>query len=141
VTDDLQQVRVKVAEAHGLPARAASLLDGETVEELETQAGKLATLVGMHGGPGREEPTDVFSVGRREKERRCRELHDALTGRHGRQSRDDRGRFVGSGFDGGARSPVSADPPTGGDVLADALRTGSHDVGADFGSRRELTTG
>jgi hypothetical protein len=81
MSDPLWQLRVEIVEAHGLPARAAALLVGETVEQLERQADGLAALLALHGGLTVRQPRDVVAVAAGERERRRRELVDALSGR------------------------------------------------------------
>jgi hypothetical protein len=127
----MQELRLAAAAAHGLPARAATLLDGDTVEEIEAQAERLAALVAKHNP--NPEPRTVFEFGRVQKEARRRSLIDALSG-HPQQLRDEPGRFAAGagGFDGGARPLAPAEPLTHEQVLAEALRTGSHDVGANL---------
>ena len=135
MTDPLAEVREAVAAKHGLPARAAILLHGDTVEEVEQSAERLTTLVESHDPGEPPQPPSILEWARAEKAARQRSLIDALTGRQP-QPRDDQGRFVESagtgGFDGGARPLMPPEPLTADQVLAEALRTGSHDVGANL---------
>jgi hypothetical protein len=109
MSDELDELRREVAAVHGLPPAAASFIAGQTLEELEASAAKLAELIGAAGArpeQERAEPlADVFGNTARRKQEQQRALVEALHGRP-QQPRDERGRFASSGFDGGARESV-----------------------------------
>jgi len=78
----------------------------------------LARLIGQHEQADaddltqREQPgSGFFSRAAADRERRRRELLGALTGRP-RQERDEQGRLVSGGFDGGSRTPPLPPAPT-----------------------------
>jgi hypothetical protein len=103
---ELDRVRAEVAAARGLAAEAVAFLDGQTLEQIETQADGLAKLVGTHDPqPGQGPTVDLFATSRAAKTERQRALLASFTGRS-EQPRNERGQFAS--FDGGARQPVPA---------------------------------
>jgi hypothetical protein len=99
-------LRGEVATQHGLDPRAASLLSGETVQELEENATELAHFVHTHARD--EEPVvevDPIGTALAGKAERKRQLAATIL-RPPLPSRDEQRRFAKSGFDGGARLPV-----------------------------------
>jgi hypothetical protein len=118
--DALEQLRVEIAQEHGLGRDGAQFLTGTTLQEIETQAAQLRKVLDA-GGPQREPepvaPTNLLAELRAERLARKRALAEMLTGRS--QPRDEAGRFVSSAgsvrtgpFDGGARgTPVVASDP------------------------------
>jgi hypothetical protein len=118
-----------VARQHGLDGRAARLLVGETVEELEGSAAALQELLRERAederGPAAPSPDPSTAAAAAKAERR-QTLLAALTGR-APQRRDERGRFTG--FDGGARSAVPASPESHEATLTRLLRTGEANAG------------
>jgi hypothetical protein len=101
------KVRRQVAAEHGLDWRAAKLLVGSTIPELEQSAVELANA---------------------QKAERRRTLVDALCGR---RPRDGQGRYakVATDLGGGARQSVPLPPPTHGETLSELFRTRAADVG------------
>ena len=139
---ELYSIRGEIAASRGLDARAAGLLTGSTLGEIEASADALAQLVGAHDERERDAaPVDLLAASRQQKAHRQRALTDALLGR---QPRDEAGRFVGrgGGFDGCARGQslrAPADPVAEhGRLAADLIsqsrqaRRGPADVGANF---------
>jgi hypothetical protein len=114
MSDTVTELRRAIAAQHGLSPVAASLLAGESVEELDASAAALARLV----GEGREEPESVAEAALadlfdpRARARRKQALTELFAGQPPQpreQSRDSQGRFTRSGsFDGGARQPTPA---------------------------------
>jgi hypothetical protein len=108
---DLDEVRAAICRAHELPDQVASLLQGESIDELETSAARLAELLAAREPePEPEpEPADPLAAALANrgaaKRQRQRQLMAALHGQP-TQPRDDQGRFVSGGFGGGARRPV-----------------------------------
>jgi hypothetical protein len=105
------ELRRAIAAEHGLDPKAAPLLVGESIEELEASAAALARLIGERREEPEREPApapDVFGAARRAKDAKRRALLDALGGR-APQPRDEQGRFTG--FDGGARQPMPTRRP------------------------------
>jgi hypothetical protein len=110
---ETDEVRRDVAAMHGLPEAAAGLLLGETVDELERSAAKLAELLAARA-PTEQTPeqanllADALAPG--VKQARQRALVELLhpTPRQQARPRDEHGRFTtrSGGFDGGARQPV-----------------------------------
>jgi hypothetical protein len=119
LTDDLHEVRSEVAAGRGLDARAAGLLTGTTLEEIETSADALVKLIDARRVRQDQEPPDMLTAARTEQARRKQELTARLT-RRSPQPRDELGRYASRArtFDGGARRPVPAPgdprPPTPG---------------------------
>lgn len=101
----LEALRREVATAHGLGPAAVPLITGETVEQVEATAARLARVLntGNHPEPKRkpEPPRDVFAEASAAKAQRKRELAALFSGRP--QPRDELGRFAATSFDGGAR--------------------------------------
>jgi hypothetical protein len=135
MNESQSKLRETIAAHHGLDHRAARLLVGSTIEELEASAVTLAMLIEERKD---EEPrsastatTDLFASARAGKAERQQALVDAITGRAS-QARDERGRFVSTSFDGGARTPAPRPGPTHDEWLADVLRNRRADVGASF---------
>jgi hypothetical protein len=129
------ELRRAVAADHGLDERAARLLVGATVEELEASAAALARLIRERREepePAPASPADVFGAARRAKDARKRALLNALTSA-APQRRDERGRFAGTAsFDGGARQSVESRPETHDQTLTRLLRSGEANVGGHF---------
>jgi hypothetical protein len=108
VSEPGQALRELVAREHGLPEEAASFLTGGTLEEIEISAGALLALLSSRPEPAKPEPpTNIFAAAAAEKQARQRALVEMLHGKPS-PSRDERGRFVSAGFDGGARQSVPA---------------------------------
>jgi hypothetical protein len=135
MNESQSKLRETIAAHHRLDRRAAGLLVGSTIEELEASAVKLAKLIEERED---EEPpavstatSDLFAGARARKAERQQALVNAITGRAA-QSRDERGRFVSTGFDGGARQSVPTPGPTHDEWLADVLRHRRADVAAHF---------
>ena len=105
----IDELRVDLARARGLPDTAVSFLQGGTVAELEAQADTLAGLLGTTHAQREPEPPapNPFAIAAAQKEQRKRELTAMFTGR-APQPRDPAGRFATASFDGGARQPVQA---------------------------------
>jgi hypothetical protein len=132
VSEPDKALRRFVAAEHGLDWRAANLLQGATVDELERSAEKLANLIGSHREEEEEPaPTDIFRAARQATAERKHGLGMLLSGRE--QPRDTIGRYSkpADGFSGGARQPVPR-RETHEQFLADALADGRADVGARF---------
>ena len=144
MNDDLK-VRRAVAQEHGLDGDAAKLLVGETVEELDASAARLAALV--HERDAQHEqaeqlraPTGIFELARAQKAERRERLMGALTGRA--QPRDARtGKFAAAALTirpAGRRvrrrrtSRCHQRPQTHESWLADAIASRAHDVGANL---------
>jgi hypothetical protein len=107
---ELDALRLEVAEAHGLGEAGAQFLRGESLAELEAEAGQLAALVAER--EQQPAPEDLFTAAAAAKVERRRLLHDLLCGR-APKPRDEGGRFAGrpkkptiAGLDGGARRSV-----------------------------------
>jgi hypothetical protein len=130
--DDLDQLRAEAAAARGLDPAAAQFLTGATLAEIEQAADDLARVIGQHeqadAGQSVQFGSDFFSRAAADKQRRRREFLGALTGRP-RQERDEQGRFVSGGFDGGARKSPPAPMPTHDQTLGELFRTKAADVG------------
>jgi len=134
--ESADRLRGEVAAAQGLPANAASFIQGESVGELETSASKLAKLIDTQGV--REQPRAVDPVaglltrGASVKAQHSRQLLQSLHGIPTRP-RDERGRFKGGGMDGGARRSLPPSRPESHEQwLTRVLRSGSADRGASF---------
>jgi hypothetical protein len=124
---DVNELRQLIAAKHGLDARAARLLVGESIEELERSAAKLAQLVGARREQEAEpEPEGFFAAAARAKAARKQELAAIFTG-HAPQPRDERGRFAE--FNRGARASAPPPPETHGQTLARLLRSGQANAG------------
>jgi hypothetical protein len=109
MTDDAEELRRAIAVRHAIPERAAVLISGETVDELEESASKLAALIDTSREQEPEQQadplTDALRHGPALKAARQRALIKAL--HRPQQRRDARGRFTaGSGFDGGIRGEI-----------------------------------
>lgn len=128
MSDDPREL---VAAEHGLDAQAAAFLSGTTLDELEASASKLAKLIGERES---EEPPvargfDLFASARAAKVDRQQKLAALFCGRL-EQARDERGRFVSSGFDGGAQQqPVRPEPETHDQTLTRLFHTGEANAG------------
>jgi hypothetical protein len=122
-----EALREEIAASRGLDPRAAKLLTGTTLEEVEASADELVKL--LDRGGREEEPTDLFASARADQARRKQALLTALAGRS-EQPRDDRGRY--GSFDGGARQPVPTprDPSATHSELVSRLAAQSHLHGA-----------
>jgi hypothetical protein len=110
LSDDGAELRRIVAAEHGLDPKAAPLLVGETVEELDANAAALVRFVGERQEPEPELAQGFFARAAEAKARRKKELLALFSGRAPEQPRDERGRWLG--FDGGARraAPVRRPP-------------------------------
>jgi hypothetical protein len=106
MSTSLDAVRHEVAAARGLDAQAARFVHGETVEELEDSADRLASLLNREPTQARAAVPDLFSTATKEKAARNDALVAMFSGRQPQQ-RDEAGRYA-SGFDGGARRPLPA---------------------------------
>jgi hypothetical protein len=131
VNEDVK-LRRAVAAVHGFDWKAANLLQGETVEELERSAAKLANLIGTHRQE-EQAPTDIITAARRATAERKHRLAMLLTGRE--QPRDTAGRYSkpATSFDGGARDQASMKGPPEAEhnaTLMTAIRSGESDVGS-----------
>ena len=130
----LDKLRAEAVDARGLDPAAARLLTGTTVDEIERSADELARLIGERAETGeREQPgSDLFARAAADKERRRSDLLGALSGRPRQPepvARDDQGRFVSSGFDGGSRTPPPSPPPSHEQTLSELFQTKAADVG------------
>jgi hypothetical protein len=107
-------MRTEIAASHGLPQEAATLLNGDTIDELETSARQLTQLMRTHERQTEPAPADPITAALQANRQRKRHLADTIIGR---QPRNERGQFVPrrGGFDGGARPAV----PTPTDPMAD----------------------
>jgi hypothetical protein len=116
MTDLVDEVRRSVADAHGLPEQAASLLTGDTLAELEASAGQLAELLTARQAdpePEESEPETMADVVTRsvvEKRQRQAALIASLHPEP-EPPRDEGGKFAtkptrSGGLGCGARRPV-----------------------------------
>jgi hypothetical protein len=104
MSDDL---RSAIALAHGLDQDAATFLTGETIEQLEQSATRLARLVETHHQESEPAPqVDPITAALQHKARHRQELTNAILGRSRPQQRDEHGRYTRGSFDAGARSPL-----------------------------------
>jgi hypothetical protein len=128
----LDRFRAGAVAARGLDPAAAQFLTGTTITDIEQSADDLASVIRQReqaDADEREQPaSDFFTRAAADKERRRSELLDALTGRS-RQERDEQGRFVSAGFDGGARRSPPAATPTHDETLSMLFSTKAADVG------------
>jgi hypothetical protein len=132
------ELRQAVARAHGLDDEAAPLLIGETVDELDASAAKLARLIAERHEPGSgREPASSelpgpFTNMAAERARRKAELAAIFTGAPA-QPRDEQGRYARAGaFHRGARASVPLSPPSHDAWLVDVLRQRRADAGGHF---------
>jgi hypothetical protein len=122
-----ETLRQFVAAEHGLDARAAKLVTGSTLTELEANAAALAELIGERehepaaAGPG---PFPDMATAKAERKRA---LAAIFTGRVA-QPRDERGRFA-TDFSRGARQTVPQPPESHEQTLTRLLRTRPADAG------------
>ena len=130
-------VKLIMANEHGLDAEHARFLVGTSVDELERSAIRLKQLLGERESEEHEPPfahaSALFATAETKAERK-RALRAVITGR-APQPRDERGRFTSSGFDGGAREPAQTprNPEREHDRwLLDALASRRVDAGARF---------
>jgi len=125
------ELRREVAHAHGLDTAAASLLHGETLEQVEASAATLARLINTRSHPEPEPPHDPLTQALINKAQRRRTLTALFTGR---PQRDEQGRYAkaGSSFDGGARKNPPPPPESHDAWLGRTLRERSADRGASF---------
>ena len=131
----LDRFRAEAVAARGLDPAAASFVTGATLADIEQSADDLARLIRQReqadaderGQPG----SDFFTRAAADKQRRRSELLDALTGRP-RPERDEQGRFVSAGFDGGSRTPPPSPAPSHDQTLSELFRTKAADVGRSF---------
>jgi hypothetical protein len=134
MSEPQRELRKLIATKHGLNARAARLLVGETIEQLEQSATALVDLLDAR----REEQENqqpalgLLEQAAIDKAERKRTLVNALGGFT--QQRDQQGRYTrpAASFDGGARRSVPPPPQTHEEWLADALADKRADVGARF---------
>jgi hypothetical protein len=132
VNDPDVKVRRLVASEHGVHWRAANLLTGETVEELETSAAALKRLIDARREQEHAPTTDIFTAARIATSERKHRLGLLFSGRE--QPRDAAGRYTSpaTDFSGGARQPPPRRPQTHEQWLSDALGDRRADVGADL---------
>jgi hypothetical protein len=109
VSGELDRVRAEVAADRGHPAGAVSFLDASILERIEAQADALVKLATSRAQRRQEPAGDWLAKARAEKAERQRMLLASFT-QTAPQPRDEAGRFVSTGFDGGARQPI---PPVG----------------------------
>jgi hypothetical protein len=134
MSEDVERVRLRrfVAEQHDLDWKAANVLIGETVEELDASARALRRLIDERREADR--PVDLITAAKIATAERKHQLGLLLSGRM--QPRDAAGRYApsaGFNFDGGARQPAPTKGPPEIEhdrTLLEALRTGESDVGA-----------
>ena len=119
-------LRGEVAASRGLDVRAAALLTGESVEELEHSADALAQLLGT-GDPGDQAATtgaDLFGNRAAAKAERQARILRLFAGppTPEPQPRDASGRYAS--FDGGARPATltSQQPESHGELILRAAR-------------------
>jgi hypothetical protein len=131
----LDRLRAEAVAARGLDPAAASFVTGTTLAEIEQSADDLARLIRQREQLAaddlaqREQPaSDLFTRAAADKQRRRRQLLGALTGRP-RPGRDEQGRFVKGGFDGGARESPPPPTPTHDQTLAWLFASKAADVG------------
>jgi hypothetical protein len=107
----MTDMRTEIAASHGLPQEAATLLTGDTIDELETSAQQLTQLMRTHGRQAEPTPADPITAALQANHQRKRHLAETIIGRH---PRNERGQFTPrqGGFDGGARplAPTPRDP-------------------------------
>jgi hypothetical protein len=125
-TETLDAIKVAVAAQHGLDADAAGFLTGESVEEFEESASKLARLVEAHRLEQEPAPPgDAITAALAGKQQRKRELAAMFAGRPKaqQQPRDAHGRFARGSFEGGVTRPLAParDPITDHDRAVTAL--------------------
>lgn len=132
---NLDHLRVEAVEARGLDPAAARLVTGTTLADIEQSADDLAGLIRQYEQADADDPaqgeqpgSDFFSRAAADKVRRQGELLGALTGQP-RQERDEQGRFVSGGFDGGSRTSPPLPGPTHDQTLGELFRTRAADVG------------
>jgi hypothetical protein len=129
---NLDQLRAEAVAARGLDPGAASFVTGTTIAEIEQSADDLASVIRQReqaDADEREQPgSDLFTRAAADKQRRRSELLDALTGRP-RPERDEQGRFVSGGFDGGSRTPPPPPAPSHDQTLSELFRSKAADVG------------
>jgi hypothetical protein len=142
-------VRAAIAAEHGLPEGAADFLTGETIDEIEANAVKLAELLTnstrVQAAKDTEQLEQAADAGSLTaalqpgaKQARQRALVELLHPKQ--QLRDPHGRFTTSGsssggFDGGARTPapVKGPPEREHDYwLGDVIAQRRADAGASF---------
>jgi hypothetical protein len=133
MSDDTE-LRQAVARAHGLDPEAAPLLIGETVDELDASAAKLARLIAER----HEQETAAaatpgpFTNMAAERARRKAELAAIFTGRPV-QPRDEQGRYARAGeFHRGARESAPRPAQSHDQWLTDVLRQRRADAGGRF---------
>ena len=131
----LDQFRAEAVAARGLDPSAVSFVTGTTLAEIEQSADDLARLIRQReqaDADEREQPaSDLFTRAAADKQRRRSELLDALTGRPQPEPRprDEQGRFVSGGFDGGSRTSPPSPAPSHDQTLSELFRTKAADVG------------
>ena len=134
----LDQFRAEAVAARGLDPAAASFVTGATITDIEQSAADLARLIRQREQADaddlaqREQPgSDFFARAVADKQRRRSELLGALTGRP-RQERDEQGRFVSGGFDGGSRTSPPSPAPSHDQTLSELFRTKAADDGPNI---------
>jgi len=133
---DLDAVREQVGAEHGLPPAAIKFVTGETIEDIEGSADRLAKLLDTASARADDEPTNLLDAARRGQAERKAALLASLSGRRA-QARDSRGRYAPAGsFDGGPRRalPTRRDAEVEhcelvGDLAAQSHHHGVADVG------------
>jgi hypothetical protein len=114
-----EALREQVAAAYGLDRRAAALLVGTTMHELEASAEKLVELLDRSGD---REPESAGLFGDIAAAQADRKQALAALFAGAPQPRDEQGRFAPAGsFDGGAR-PQECRPETHEETLLPILR-------------------
>jgi hypothetical protein len=112
----VDEVREAVAARHGLGPDALPFVTGESIEELEASAAKLAGLVGQHRREEEPPAVDPITAALADKDRRRHAVTAMFLGRPSRaQPRDEQGRYARASFDGGARPAVARPPDPIGD--------------------------
>jgi hypothetical protein len=123
VNEDVK-LRRTVAQAHGLDWRAASFLQGSTVEELEEFAAWLADLLDeSRAEPEQIRPPSLFEIAAADKAGRKRTLVNALAaGSRSRARPAGRYTRAATDFSGGARPTAPDEPAARGRAQRDVAR-------------------
>jgi hypothetical protein len=136
--NEVDELRREIAARHGIPEAGVSFILGQTVEQLEASASRLAGLVAARDEqePEQTDPlTHALGLGSAAKAKRNAALVGLLHGPP-QQPRDRLGRYTGkqsAGFDGGARPLVrEADPERDHDQLIAEMALASKAYGTTF---------
>jgi hypothetical protein len=133
MSDDVNELRRLVADAHGLDPEAAKFLTGSTLTEVEESAATLARLIAeRHEQETAAAPPGPFTNMAAERARRKAALTAIFTGRPV-QPRDEQGRYARAGeFHRGAREPAPTKPRSHNETLLEVLARRSADAGGRF---------